>query len=109
LNLIIPDPYNKAANERVVLFASGSAGWGVGSTSNETTVAGRMEHYPEHATTRSQIHSDQPGDGELDRLSGIPSFGTVGEVFQPDLIVVMDGFTVMTLGSAARTRRASAI
>src|SRR5947209_9663936 len=38
-------PYAKAPNERVVLFTSGSAGWGVGATSNEATVAGRIQFH----------------------------------------------------------------
>ena len=34
--------YQKADNERVVLFTGGSTAWGVGSSSTETTIAGRM-------------------------------------------------------------------
>src|SRR5262249_31670730 len=34
---------SKAENERVVLFTGGSAAWGVGATSNETNIAGRMQ------------------------------------------------------------------
>src|SRR5580704_14710304 len=36
-------PYRKAANERVVLFTGGSVAWGVGATSTDKTIAGRMQ------------------------------------------------------------------
>jgi len=39
----LTEPYRKAGNERVVLFTGGSTAWGVGATSVETTIAGRME------------------------------------------------------------------
>ena len=38
-------PYEKAANEKVVLFTGGSAAWGVGATATDRTVAGRMQYY----------------------------------------------------------------
>ena len=38
-------PYRKAANEQVVLFTGGSVAWGVGATSTDETIAGRMQYY----------------------------------------------------------------
>ena len=38
-------PYQKVANERAVLFTGGSVAWGIGSTTTETTISGRMQYY----------------------------------------------------------------
>src|SRR5437899_3338076 len=38
-------PYKKAPNEKIVLFTGGSAGWGVGATGTDWTIAARMQHY----------------------------------------------------------------
>jgi hypothetical protein len=84
-------PYHKAANERVVLFTSGSAGWGVGATSTDTTVAGRMQYHLN--TLQSQykytvINTSMVSWIAFQEFLGIELWG---ESFDPDWIVIMNG------------------
>ena len=93
-------PYHKAPNERVVLFTSGSAGWGVGSTSNETTVAGRMQHYLNTLQSDRQYTVINMAMGSWIAIQEFIALELWGEVFQPDWIVVMDGFNDAGVGCA---------
>jgi hypothetical protein len=91
-------PYIKAANERVVLFTSGSAGWGVGSTSNESTVSGRMQHYLNALQSEHKYTVINLAMGSWIAFQEFLALELWGEVFQPDWIVVMDGFNDAGVG-----------
>src|SRR5262245_9820150 len=82
---------SKAENERVVLFTGGSAAWGVGATSNETNIAGRMQailngkqanyHY-------TVLNLAMIGWVSFQQLIALAMFGPN---LQPDWLVSMDG------------------
>jgi hypothetical protein len=91
-------PYNKAANERVVLFIGGSAGWGVGATANETTVAGRMQHHLNALQSERRYTVINLAMGSWIGFQEFMALELWGDVFQPDWIVVMDGFNDASVG-----------
>jgi hypothetical protein len=93
-------PYQKMPNERVVLIAGGSVVWGVGSSSPEMTIAGRMEHYLN--TMQSDIHYTviNLGGGNFISFQEFIVLELWGSVFQPDWVVVMDGQVDGLIGCA---------
>jgi hypothetical protein len=92
--------YKKAANERVVLFSSGSVGWGVGSTSTDTTVAGRMQYYLNTLQSDLKYTVVNLSMGSWIAFQEFLALELWGETFDPDWIVVMDGFNDAGVGCA---------
>jgi hypothetical protein len=90
--------YKKAPNERVVLFTSGSAGWGLGSTSNESTVPGRMQHYLNIMQSDVKYTVINLAMGSWIAFQEFLALELWGEAFDPDWIVVMDGFNDAGVG-----------
>jgi len=91
-------PYVRAANERIVLFTSASAGWGIGSTSDETTVAGQMQHYLNALQKERKytvINLSMVGWIAFQEFVGLELWG---DAFGPDWIVVMDGVSDAVTG-----------
>jgi hypothetical protein len=91
-------PYNKAANEKVVLFTGGSAAWGVGATATDRTVAGRMQYY---------LNTEQSGEhytvinlamGSWIAFQQFIGLQLWGSQFDPDWVVSMDGFNDAGVG-----------
>jgi hypothetical protein len=92
--------YQKAPNERVVLFTGGSSAWGVGSSSTETTVAGRMQHYLNTMQEKLKYTVINLGMGSwiaYQQFIGLELWGTA---FQPDWVVSMDGHNDAGVGCA---------
>jgi hypothetical protein len=93
-------PYRKAANERVVLFTGGSVAWGLGSTSTETTIAGRMQYYLNNAQTKIKYTVINMAMGSYIAYQQYIALQLWGESFDPDWIVVMDGYNDSQVGCA---------
>ena len=91
-------PYQKAANERVVLFTGGSVAWGLGSTSTETTIAGRMQYYLNNAQSKIKYTVINLAMGSYIAYQEHIALQLWGELFDPDWIVVMDGFNDSEVG-----------
>jgi hypothetical protein len=85
-------PYQKAPGERVVLFTGGSAGWGVGSTSTEASIAGRMQHYLNVLQQDHKYTVINLAMGSWIAYQEYLALDLWGTSFEPDWIVVMDGF-----------------
>jgi hypothetical protein len=83
--------YVKATNERVVLFTSGSVGWGVGATATDKTIAGRMEHYLNTLQSDLKFSVINLSMGSWIAYQQLLALQLWGEVFDPDWVVVMDG------------------
>jgi len=93
-------PYQKAANERVVLFSGGSVAWGLGSTSTETTVAGRMQYYLNTMQSTVKYTVINFGMGSYIAFQQYIALELWGESFDPDWVVVMDGSNDSGVGCA---------
>jgi lysophospholipase L1-like esterase len=92
--------YAKAANEKVVLFTGGSAAWGVGATSTDATIAGRMEYHLnalQQQTKYTVINLAMGGWIAYQQFLGLQLWG---DSFHPDWVVVMDGFNDAQVGCA---------
>lgn len=91
-------PYKKVANEQVVLFTSGSAGWGLGASSTDTTVPARMQYYLntlQHDVKYTVINLAM---GSWIAFQEFLALELWGASFNPDWIVVMDGFNDAGVG-----------
>jgi hypothetical protein len=85
-------PYQKAANERVVVFTGGSVAWGVGATSTAATIAGRMQYYLNTMQNRTKYTVINLGMGSYIAYQQYIALGLWGAPFDPDWVVAMDGF-----------------
>jgi hypothetical protein len=94
------EPYRKAPNERVVLFTGGSSAWGVGSTSQKTTIAGRMEHYLNEMQSEFKYTVVNMGMGSWIAYQQFLGLELFGSAFDPDWVVVMDGHNDAGVGCA---------
>jgi lysophospholipase L1-like esterase len=90
--------YEKAPNERVVLFTSGSTGWGVGATSTDTTVSGRMQFYLNSLQNAVKYTVINMSAGSWIAYQQFIALDLWGEWFQPDWIVAMDGHNDASVG-----------
>jgi len=93
-------PYQKAANERVVLFTGGSVAWGLGSTSTETTIAGRMQYYLNSMQNKVKYTVVSLAMGGFIAYQQYLALSLWGEPFDPDWVVVMDGANDAGVGCA---------
>jgi hypothetical protein len=93
-------PYQKAANERVVLFTGGSVAWGVGATSTDKTIAGRMEYYLNSLQSEVKYTVINLGMGSWIAYQEFIALELWGAQFDPDWVVVMDGFNDAGVGCA---------
>src|SRR5262249_27590357 len=84
-------PYVKAPNERVVLFTSGSAGWGVGATATDKTIAGRMEFYLNSQQSELKYTVINLSMGSWIAYQQYLGLRLWGVVFDPDWVVSMAG------------------
>jgi len=91
-------PYRKAANERVVLFTGGSVAWGVGATSTDKTIAGRMEYYLNSLQSDVKYTVINLGMGGWIAYQEFIALELWGAQFDPDWVVVMDGFNDAGVG-----------
>ncbi len=81
----------KAENERVVIFTGGSAAWGVGATSNETNIAGRMQAILNEGQSKYRytvLNLAMSGWVSVQQLIALSMYG---RNLQPDWLVAMDG------------------
>jgi hypothetical protein len=97
-NLI--EPYKKAPNERVVVVAGGSVVWGVGSSSPETAIAGRIEHYLNSSQQEAKYTVINLGMGNYIAYQEFIALELWGGEFRPDWVVVMDGPADGAIGCA---------
>jgi hypothetical protein len=81
----------KAPNERVVIFTGGSTAWGVGSTSNETTVAGRLQAILNESQTQYRYTVLNLAMGGWISVQQFIALALYGRNLQPDWLVAMDG------------------
>jgi lysophospholipase L1-like esterase len=93
-------PYAKAPNEKTVLFTGGSAAWGIGATSTQATVAGRMEHHLNSMQGRTKYTVVNLAMGGWIAYQQFLGLQLWGESFRPDWVVVMDGFNDAQVGCA---------
>ena len=85
------ESYKKADNERVVLVTGGSTAWGVGSTSTDTTIAGRMQHYLNAAQSKRHYTVINLAMGSWIAYQQFIGLELWGAAFDPDWVVSMDG------------------
>lgn len=81
----------KAENERVVILTGGSAAWGVGATSNETTVAGRMQAILNESQSTYRYTVLNLAMGGWVSVQQFIALAMFGRNLQPDWLVAMDG------------------
>jgi hypothetical protein len=93
-------PYQKAANERVVLFTGGSTAWGVGATSTSATIAARMQYYLNSLQDKTKYTVINMGMGSYIAFQQYIALELWGDSFDPDWIVAMDGFNDAGVGCA---------
>jgi hypothetical protein len=95
---IVGQTYKKAANEKVVLFTGGSAAWGVGATSTDRTVAGRMEYYLNSLQSGQRYTVINLAMGSWIAFQQFIGLQQWGSQFDPDWVVSMDGFNDAGVG-----------
>ena len=93
-------PYHKSPNERVVLFTGGSVAWGVGATSTEATIAGRMQYYLNSMQHKVKYTVINLGMGSYIAYQQYLALELWGKSFDPDWVVVMDGYNDAGVGCA---------
>jgi hypothetical protein len=92
--------HDKAPNEKIVLFTGGSVAWGVGATSTDKTIAGRMEHYLNSLQSGVKYSVVNLGMGGWISYQELVGLSLWGLQFDPDWVVVMDGFNDAEVGCA---------
>jgi hypothetical protein len=97
---IVGRPYNKAADEKVVLLTGGSAAWGVGATATDRTVAGRMEYYLNSLQSGQRYTVINLAMGSWIAFQQFIGLQFWGAQFAPDWVVSMDGFNDAGTGCA---------
>jgi hypothetical protein len=90
-------PYQKASNERTVLFSGGSAAWGVGATAIATTVAGRTQYYLNSMQDKIRYTVINLGMAGYIAYQQYLALELWGESFDPDWVVMMDGYNDATV------------
>jgi hypothetical protein len=93
-------PYAKAPNERVVLFVSASAGWGVGATSTDATIPGRMQFHLNGMQDKFKYTVINLSTGPWIAQQQFLALQLWGEMFDPDWVVAMDGGNDAGVGCA---------
>jgi hypothetical protein len=91
-------PYQKAADEKVVLFTGGSAAWGVGAIATDRTVAGRMQYYLNTLQSRERYTVINLAMGSWIAFQQFIGLQLWGPEFDPDWVVSMDGFNDAGVG-----------
>ena len=95
--------YRKKPDEKVVLIFGGSAVYGFGNTSNDTTIAGYMQKFLNRKQNRYHYTVFNVGNGGWVSFQEYLGFVLYGLNLDPDWVVVMDGrndiFTVFTPSS----------
>lgn len=81
----------KAENERVVIFTGGSAAWGVGATSNEANVAGRLQSILNESQSKYRYTVLNLAMGGWVSVQQMIALSLYGRNLQPDWLVTMDG------------------
>jgi hypothetical protein len=81
----------KAENERVVILTGGSAAWGVGATSNETNIAGRMQSILNEGQSKYHYTVLNLAMGGWVSVQQFIALSMYGRNLQPDWLVAMDG------------------
>ena len=92
-------PYQKADNERVVLFTGGSTAWGTGAAWTET-IQGRIEHYLNSMQKDLKYTVINLGMGSWIAYQQFIGLEMWGSRFDPDWVVVMDGHNDAGVGCA---------
>ena len=83
--------YRKAPNEKVVLIFGGSAVYGFGNTSNETTVAGRIQKFLNATQNKIKYTVFNMGNGGWVAYQEFVALDLYGLNLEPDWVIVMDG------------------
>jgi hypothetical protein len=91
-------PYEKAENERVVLFTGGSVAWGLGASATNKTIAGRMEYYLNASQHEIKYTVINIAMGSYIAYQQFLAMSLWGESFHPDWVVSMDGFNDAGVG-----------
>jgi hypothetical protein len=91
-------PYQKAADEKVVLFTGGSAAWGVGAIATDRTVAGRMQYYLNTLQSGERYTVINLAMGSWIAFQQFIGLQLWGPEFDPDWVVSMDGFNDAGVG-----------
>jgi hypothetical protein len=81
----------KAQGERVVLFTGGSAAWGAGATSNDTTIAARMQVILNEAQSTHRYVVISLSSAGWISIQSVLAITLYGLNFDPDWVVGMDG------------------
>ena len=84
----------KAQGERVVLFTGGSAAWGAGATSNDTTIAARMQAILNEAQPTHRYVVISLSSARWISIQSVLAITLYGLNFDPDWVVGMDGTTI---------------
>jgi hypothetical protein len=81
----------KAKNERVVILTGGSAAWGVGATSNEANIAGRLQSILNERQSEYRYTVLNLAMGGWVSVQQFIALSLYGRNLQPDWLVAMDG------------------
>lgn len=90
--------YHKQENEKTVLFTGGSAAWGVGASSNSTTITGRLASLLNRAQSKNKYTVINLAMGGWIARQQAIALDLWGRQFEPDWIVVMDGTNDAAVG-----------
>jgi hypothetical protein len=94
----LTEPYAKHPGERVVLFTGGSVAWGVGATATDKTVAGRVQFHLNRLQDDVQYTVVNLSMGSWIAIQQSIALQLWGRGFDPDWVVVMDGFNDAEVG-----------
>lgn len=94
-------PYEKGADERVVLFTGGSTAWGVGATGDDRTVAARLEFHLNAAQSDIRYTVVNMAMGSWIAYQQFIGLDLWGRQFDPDWVVVLDGANDATVVCAS--------
>jgi hypothetical protein len=81
----------KSPGERVVLFTGGSAAWGAGATSNDATIAARLQAILNESQSAHRYVVVSLSSAGWIAFQSMLAILTYGPNFDPDWVVVMDG------------------
>ncbi len=84
-------PIDKKPNEKIVLFAGGSAAAGAGATSNDHLITAYMERILNSEQNTIRYRALNFGNGGWIAAQEFISLGLWGRTYNPDWVITMDG------------------
>ena len=91
-DLVYGEKYEKKPNEKVVIITGGSVVQGIGATSNEMNVAGRIQYYLNKLQNKYSYTVLNFGNSGWNAYQSYIALNLWGMEFSPDWIITMNGY-----------------